>query len=212
MTLQRSGDPLFLFDLDGVVTVEESLVAIDRALGLNGELAADTRAACLSARPGHDYAADLVGRLMRLAPFPVSLISDIIAGLGLHAEIVGFIASESNRCVIVSSNLECFCRPLATKIGCKAFFSSCAIASGHICGPVRVIDKRAVVDRYKALGHTVVMIGDGANDAPAMRVAHHSIAAAYAPCPSPHAIAAAGKTVTSPAQLIGELSLFRART
>lgn len=195
----------FLFDLDGVVTVEESFTAIDRELGLGGVLAAATHADCSSAATAEEYAEGFRKRLALLEGRSVTFIARIVEAMKLYDEVSEFIAANASRCLIVSSNLGCFCAPLAARIGAPAIFSDCRVEADRIVGMPVMADKSAVVESLRSEGKRVVMIGDGANDLDAMRRADISIAAAYAPSVSPAVAAEATLSAPTPAELVAFL-------
>lgn len=211
--MTRGDKTVFFFDLDGVITAEESLAAVDRSLELGGQLAEATHRDCATALTPRGYEESFSRRLAMLSAYPVSLISSIISEIELHDDVVEFIRAHAGSCVILSSNLGCFCSGLAERIGCRAYFSGHGVADDRLCAPLTLLDKESVIRSYRDSGAMTVMTGDGSNDIAAMRAADISIAAAYAPAPSPDAIRAAGFIASDTGSLIGRLdSIFRART
>ena len=71
----------------------------------------------------------------------------------------------------------CWCEGLFKRIGCQCYGSEAECGNDEIVSLKTILRKEAIVDQYKALGETVVFIGDGNNDLEAMRHANISIAA-----------------------------------
>ena len=65
---------------------------------------------------------------------------------------------------------------LGERIGCKAYYSEAIVEDNRVKKIKSILRKEQVVDQYKAVGETVVFIGDGNNDLEAMRHADISIA------------------------------------
>lgn len=73
--------------------------------------------------------------------------------------------------------MDCWCEGLYKKIGCQCYGSEAEVENDHIVKLENILRKEQIVDQYRALGETVVFVGDGNNDLEAMRHANFSIAA-----------------------------------
>ena len=95
----------------------------------------------------------------------------------LYPLVSKFIKENQSDCIIVTGNLDCWCEGLYKKIGCQCYGSEAEVENDHIVKLENILRKEQIVDQYRALGETVVFIGDGNNDLEAMRHANFSIAA-----------------------------------
>ena len=76
----------------------------------------------------------------------------------------------------MTGNLTCWCEGLFKKIGCQCYGSEALCEDDKVVKLKTILRKEQIVGQYKALGETVVFIGDGNNDLEAMRHANVSIA------------------------------------
>lgn len=81
------------------------------------------------------------------------------------AEVVRHLREMGKRTVLLTGDT----RGAAERVGSL-------LGVDEIVAEVRPQDKMAVVERFQAAGHTVAMVGDGINDAPALKRAHVGIA------------------------------------
>lgn len=189
----------FLFDLDGTLTTEESVIAVVRTFGLDQSIADATRAACIS---GEDYRSNFNRRVKALSSLPVGEVARVVAKLRLRRAIAEFINGHSECCAIVSNNLDCWCLPLAAKFECDHYFSRAEINGDTLVGIAGFTDKHAVVEKYQKQGYRTVYIGDGANDAEAMRAADISVAVGFSEYPCEALSEIADYTARSEAELV----------
>lgn len=164
----------FLFDLDGTVTSEETLPIIANHFECKEEIAELTKSTIQGNVP---FVESFIRRVNILGKYSVSETSNLLAKVPLYPEIKSFIDSHREDCVIVTGNLTCWCDGLFKKIGCKCYGSEAECDEDKIIKLKTILRKEQIVDLYKALGETVVFIGDGNNDLEAMRHADISISA-----------------------------------
>lgn len=164
----------FLFDLDGTVTSEETLPVISNHFGCTeqiGELTARTVAGNVP------FIESFIRRVNILCRYSVNETNELLSQVPLFPLVARFISEHVEDCIIVTGNLTCWCEGLFKKIGCQCYGSVAECEDDNVVKIKSILRKEAIVDQYKALGETVVFIGDGNNDLEAMRHANISIAA-----------------------------------
>ena len=171
--MQRIGTMKFLFDLDGTVTSKETLPVIAEHFNCHDEIAVLTKQTVAGNIP---FIESFIRRVNILGKYPVGETNNLLAQVPLYPELIQFIDSHRTDCVIVTGNLTCWCEGLFKKIGCQCYGSSADLEGDYVVKLKQILRKEDVVDRYKALGETVVFVGDGNNDLEAMRHANISIA------------------------------------
>ena len=164
----------FLFDLDGTVTSAETLPIIANHFECKEEIAELTKRTVQGNIP---FIESFIRRVNILGKYSVSETSDLLAQVPLYPEVKDFIDSHREDCVIVTGNLTCWCEGLFKKIGCQCYGSEAECEDDKVVKLKSILRKEQIVDQYKALGETVVFIGDGNNDLEAMRHANISISA-----------------------------------
>lgn len=163
----------FLFDLDGTVTSEETLPIIAnhfKCVEQISELTAKT------VQGNVPFIESFIRRVNILGAYSVSETTRLLSEVPLYPAIAKFIEEHKEDCVIVTGNLTCWCEGLFKKIGCQCYGSEALCEDDKVVKLKTILRKEQIVDQYKALGETVVFIGDGNNDLEAMRHANVSIA------------------------------------
>ena len=117
-----------------------------------------------------------IRRVNILGNYSVKETNELLAQVPLYPELKQFIDAHRADCIIVTGNLTCWCEGLFKKIGCQCYGSEAQTEDDHVVKLKSILRKEEIVDRYKALGETVIFIGDGNNDLEAMRHANISIA------------------------------------
>lgn len=163
----------FLFDLDGTVTSKETLPVIADHFKCQEEIADLTRRTIQGNVP---FIESFIRRVNILGKYPVSETSDLLAEVPLYPRLKEFIDAHREDCIIVTGNLICWCDGLFRKIGCQSYGSEAEMEDDRVVKLKSILRKEDIVDRYRALGETVVFVGDGNNDLEAMRHADISIA------------------------------------
>lgn len=163
----------FLFDLDGTVTSEETLPIIANHFNCVEQISELTARTVQGNVP---FIESFIRRVNILGHYSVSETSQLLAAVPLYPAIAKFIEEHKEDCVIVTGNLTCWCEGLFKKIGCQCYGSEALCEDDQVVKLKTILRKEQIVDQYKALGETVVFIGDGNNDLEAMRHANVSIA------------------------------------
>lgn len=163
----------FLFDLDGTVTSKETLPVIADHFKCQEEIADLTRRTIQGNVP---FIESFIRRVNILGKYPVSETSELLAEVPLYPRLKEFIDAHREDCIIVTGNLICWCDGLFRKIGCQCYGSEAEMEDDRVVKLKSILRKEDIVDRYRALGETVVFVGDGNNDLEAMRHADISIA------------------------------------
>ena len=117
-----------------------------------------------------------IRRVNILSRLSVSEINQLLKNVTLSKKVTQFIDENKDECAIVTGNFGAWIEKLMNRIGCKYFSSDGLIEDNQVIKLTHVLKKEEVVKQYKAEGKTVVFIGDGNNDAEAMREADISIA------------------------------------
>ena len=163
----------FLFDLDGTVTSQETLPVIANHFKCQEEISELTKRTIQGNVP---FVESFIRRVNILGKYPVSETNKLLEQVPLYPVLAQFIKEHHEDCIIVTGNLTCWCEGLFSKIGCKCYGSEAEVENDYVIKLKSILRKEDIVDRYKALGETVVFIGDGNNDLEAMRHANISIA------------------------------------
>lgn len=163
----------FLFDLDGTVTSEETLPIIANHFNCVEQISELTAKTVQGNVP---FIESFIRRVNILGAYSVSETTRLLSEVPLYPAIAKFIEELKEDCVIVTGNLTCWCEGLFKKIGCQCYGSEALCEDDKVVKLKTILRKEQIVDQYKALGETVVFIGDGNNDLEAMRHANVSIA------------------------------------
>ena len=163
----------FLFDLDGTVTSEETLPIIANHFNCVEQISELTAKTVQGNVP---FIESFIRRVNILGAYSVSETTRLLSEVPLYPAIAKFIEEHKEDCVIVTGNLTCWCEGLFKKIGCQWYGSEALCEDDKVVKLKTILRKEQIVDQYKALGETVVFIGDGNNDLEAMRHANVSIA------------------------------------
>lgn len=165
--------PTFIFDLDGTITSEETLPLIAKHFDVENQIGALTEE---TIRGNVPFIESFIKRVHLLGQFPVDEINELTSGVQLHPRVNAFIQQHKTHCLIATGNLNVWVEKLAARIGCKMFASDARVIDNRIVRLDTIFDKEALVRQCKSRGETVVFIGDGNNDAEAMREADVAIA------------------------------------
>ena len=163
----------FLFDLDGTVTSKETLPIISEHFNCTEKISELTARTVAGNVP---FVESFIRRVNILGQYSVNEIDRLLSKVPLYSGVANFIRNHAEDCIIVTGNLTCWCEGLFRKIGCKCYGSEAEIRDDKVVKLKSILRKETIVDQYKALGETVVFIGDGNNDLEAMRHANISIA------------------------------------
>ena len=162
----------FLFDLDGTVTSAETLPIIANHFECKEEIAELTKRTVQGNIP---FIESFIRRVNVLGKYSVRETSNLLSQIPLYPKVKEFIDSHRGDCIIVTGNLTCWCEGLFKEIGCQCYGSVAECEDDRVVKINSILRKEQIVDQYKALGETVVFIGDGNNDLEAMRHANISI-------------------------------------
>jgi HAD superfamily phosphoserine phosphatase-like hydrolase len=163
----------FIFDLDGTVTLQETLPLISRHFNVTEQIKKLTDDTIQGNIP---FIESFIRRVQILGDLPVSEINDLLAKVPLSEKVLQFISENKDDCIIATGNLNGWVEKLISRIGCKAYTSDGIIENNRVKKLTKILKKEDIVKKYKASGEEVVFIGDGNNDAEAMRESDISIA------------------------------------
>ena len=163
----------FLFDLDGTLTRQETLPLIAAHFGITAQIETLTRHTVNGDIP---FMESFIKRVEILRKLPVSTICELLEKVPVFEKLLAFIHANQDDCAIVTGNLDAWVEAIAKKVGCPVYASQAACEKDEVRSILTILRKESVVSRYKSNGETVVFVGDGNNDAEAMRLADISIA------------------------------------
>ena len=198
----------FCFDFDGTITDRELLPYLAESIDLADEISVLTRATI----EGHlDFRKSFKLRCRLLGAIPVSRVNELVQDVKMQPDIVDFIRSRPEDCVVVTGNLDCWIGPyVAEHLGCKLVSSRGNVADDRLTGIDDVLDKGAAVSalREEFGWDRVVCIGDGMNDVPMLELADIAVAYGGIHTPCKAAEEAAHYIVYNPRSLCTLMSQF----
>ena len=193
----------FIFDLDGTITKEETLPLLANEFGICKEIEELTANTVNGNIP---FVESFIKRIYILGSLPIDEVASVLANVDLNEQVIDFIQNNKENCIIATGNLNCWINKLVDKIGCEYFCSDCSIQNNRVDKLTKILRKETIVQQFKKNGDKVVFIGDGNNDAEAMREADVSIASGVTHYPSKSVLSVADYLVFSEEALCRQLN------
>ncbi len=193
----------FIFDLDGTVTKTETIPLISKHFGLSEQIDELTSETIKGNIP---FVESFIKRVYILGKLPVNEISELLKDVELYEKVVGFISEHREDCIIATGNLKCWVNELVKRIRCKCFCSDGIIQDNKIIKLTNILKKEDIVQKYISEGEKVVYIGEGNNDAEAMRLADISIGSGLTHMPANSVLSIADYIVFSEEALCRQLN------
>lgn len=162
----RRGKLVFLFDLDGTLTKNELLPLIALKTGKGDLINTITRETISGQIP---FEESFRRRFEVLRSVPQFDVASAILGAEMFNELVKFISLNSDKCIIVTGNLDVWIQPLLNKFDWDAICSTSTVSEQGELLLESILDKSEVVRLFDEC--EVVAIGDGANDSEMLRSA-----------------------------------------
>ena len=162
-----------------------------------------TQAAVAGAIP---YTEAFITRVNLLKHLPVDQIADRLSKVPCFPKVLDFIQAHREQCIIVTSNLRCWVHSLCEKIGCLHECSEAIVQENQIVRLTKILKKEKAVQQYQENGYRTVFIGEGNNDAEAMRKSDVSIATHLIHTPSKSTIQVADYLACSEKALCRQLT------
>ena len=184
----------FIFDLDGTVTKKEALPVIANHFDVKDDIEKLTKETIAGNIP---FIESFIRRVHILGKLPVDKVTSLLEKIELYPELHLFMRDHSDKCVVATGNLDCWVKEKKKKIGCTSFTSNALVEGNSVRKIMRILRKEDVVREYQKKGHEVVVIGEGNNDAEAMRIADVSIASGLTHTPSKSVLSLADYLVFS---------------
>lgn len=172
----------FIFDLDGTLTLSETLPVIAAVFQMEEKINALT---AQSIRGEVPFMEGFIRRVNLLSHLDVSAVATVLERVALNESVIEFIAQNTADCVVATGNFEGWIESLCKKIPCETVSSQGFVDTDGRVRLTKILKKEALVQSYQASGEKVVFIGDGNNDAEAMRLADVSIACGIVHKPAP---------------------------
>lgn len=162
---------IFLFDLDSTITKQEILPTIAKKIGKYDEMRKLTEETMKGEVP---FKTSFIERVDILSEVDVSEVRDMVNNIELNKEIVKFIVENSDRCYVVTGNLDIWIEKLIEKIQLKnhVYCSKANVKNNRITQIISVADKELIAKQFV---QPLVVIGDGDNDAGMARIADIAI-------------------------------------
>lgn len=181
------------FDLDGTLTTTEILPCIAAELGVAGEIATLTRLTMTGKILFED---SMRLRTLILGQVPLPRVHEVLISIPVAGALLDFIQQNTDRCFVVTGNLDIWIAPLIQRIGCGVFSSSAKLVDGMV-RLESILSKDKAVDALRTSGRfdRIVAVGDGANDVAMLNAADLGIAYGGVHAPAASAILAADMVV-----------------
>lgn len=173
MCFEKKEDKIFAFDLDGTVTLDETLPLLAQELGLSEEMSLLTRLT-LDGQIAFEKSFKL--RYHILKSIPIQRIQDIMDKVRFNPAICRFIMDNPAVCAIVTGNLDIWIRPIMEKLRCRCYSSTSVIGADGLPLLTSVLDKGEAIRNLRQKASKVIAIGESFNDIPMFEEANISIA------------------------------------
>jgi HAD superfamily phosphoserine phosphatase-like hydrolase len=171
----------FIFDLDGTLTQLETLPLIAKHFGIEEKILNLTHETIKGNIP---FVESFIRRTNILGECSANEIAALLDTIDLFEGVVEFIRANRDDCVIATGNLQQWIKKLADRIGCHYESSHGIFENDKLVKLTKILSKRSIVEAYQKEGFRVVFVGDGNNDAEAMRVADVAIASGLVHSPA----------------------------
>lgn len=164
-------DYIFLFDMDSTITKKEVLPLIADKIGKIDKIRELTELTMQGKLP---FRESFLERVKMLSDIPVSEVNDMVKEIPLNENICDFIKKNSDRCYVVTGNLDIWISGLMQDLCMEnhCYCSKANIIDDQISEVISVIDKEQVAKNFV---QPIVVIGDGDNDSGMARVADIAI-------------------------------------
>ena len=166
-------EKIVAFDLDGTVTLNETLPLLAKELGLSEEMNLLTRLT-MEGRIAFDKSFKL--RYHILKSIPVQRIQDIMDKVQFNPAICQYIMDNPLSCAIVTGNLDIWVRPIMKKLKCRCYSSTSKMDSQGIPLLTSILDKGEAIRDLRKKAQKVVAVGESFNDVPMFEEANIAIA------------------------------------
>lgn len=164
---------IFIFDLDGTLTDCETLPLIAKAFNVESEIEKLTAQTVKGDIP---FMESFIRRVEILGHLDTQKVAALLSTVTINERINNFITENQAACVVATGNYRGWISELRKKISCHLICSEGEQDSAGKVKLTKILKKEDVVREYQARGEKVVFVGDGNNDAEAMRIADISIA------------------------------------
>lgn len=171
---------VFAFDLDGTITSAELLPLMAGAVGLEEEMARLTRLTLDGTIP---FSESFKRRFSMLREAPLEVLCRISAAVPVDEYILSFISEYSDRCVVVTGNLDVWIEPLVNKLDCPVFCSQSESRAGELV--LKHVLEKGTVIRQLMREKRVVAVGESVSDFAMFKEADIAVAFAGVHTPVP---------------------------
>jgi len=185
---------VYIFDLDGTVTKQEALPIIADHFDVKDDIATLTKETIVGNIP---FIESFIRRVHILGKLPVDRVNSLLEKIELYPDLHLFMKENLDLCIVATGNLDCWVSGLLAKIGCTSYTSNALVERNAVIKISKILRKENVVREYQKKGYEVVMIGEGNNDAEAMRIADISIASGLTHTPAKSVLSLADYLVFS---------------
>lgn len=151
---------IFVFDLDSTISKKEILPTISKEINKIDEMRALTEAAMQGIEP---FKSSFLKRVDILKDIDVSIVRKIVKDIPLNENFANFIRKNSERCYVVTGNLDVWIEELMEKL-CMSnhvYSSKARVKNNRIDKVISVADKELIARQFV---QPMVTIGDGDND------------------------------------------------
>lgn len=177
---------IYAFDLDGTITMEETLPLLAKELGLWDEMRILTE---LTLEGRIDFMQSFRLRYYILRSIPLDIIQRIMGDVRLDPAICDFIRSRREACAVVTGNLDVWIEPITAKLGCRCFSSRSHTDARGMVVLDSILDKGEAIRTIKKTADKVVAVGESVNDIPMFEEADVAISYGGVHPPVPQAVA-----------------------
>lgn len=164
---------IFIFDLDGTLTECETLPKLAQHFNIQNDIENITEKTVKGDIP---FMESFIKRVSLFAELDIKEVSLLLSNIPINKALQKFINANSNQCLIATGNYRGWVADLASKFTCELHASEGETDQNGKLKLTKIFKKEDLVREYQAKGEKVVFVGDGNNDAEAMRLADISIA------------------------------------